>query len=535
VKTIGRGGMAEVYLARRRGAAGIAKRLVVKRMRQDLNSDPRFADMFLREARVATQLSHKNIVTVFDVGRDPDGLFLAMEYVDGPDLAAAMQGARERGVALDPLLAAHIASEVAAGLDHAHRLRDEGGAALGLVHRDITPRNILLSLDGEVKVTDFGVAVLQGDSPDGRRGTVPYMSPEQARGDALDPRADLFSLGLILYELLSGRRAYAGADRDEMLAQARAAEIPPLAPEVPAELAHVVARATAPAAADRFHCARDMQRELAGWAVGERGRRGQTDPLEHALASFLASAVPGWSARAGESADGAAGVAGTATLQSVAETRADEPPSAKREPTERVVHPRRPLALVVGGALALVAAAILFATTRGPSAVDDAAQANSQASAKPPAVRGPEPVYETSTVDRAVESTAPPVSPASSAGATPRMGESASGEVRASAPVSPAPTAGRRAESATSPLRRASRGVVPRVTGRTGILELNAVPWAYVSIDGQPEEETPIRARVLSAGRHRVKIRNPILEQQREIAVEISPGETTRHVVDLRQ
>ncbi len=323
VRAIGRGGMAEVFLARRRGAAGIAKRLVVKRMRQELLSDPRLAELFLREARVATQLSHKNIVTVFDVGRDPEGLFLAMEYVEGPDLAAAMAGARERGLRFDPLIAAHIASEVAAGLDHAHRARDERGAALGLVHRDITPRNILLSLDGEVKVTDFGVAVLGGEAADERRGTLPYMSPEQARSEAVDPRADLFSLGLVLFELLAERRAYDERDRDALLALARAGEVPATPSDAPAELTRIVARATAASRDDRFASARDMQRELAAWAVNERGRRGQTDPLEHALASFLASAVPGWTEQGDDASGRAAGVAGTGTLRLVAETAGD--------------------------------------------------------------------------------------------------------------------------------------------------------------------------------------------------------------------
>ncbi|HWM87354.1 MAG TPA: serine/threonine-protein kinase, partial [Kofleriaceae bacterium] len=364
VRAIGRGGMAEVFLARRRGAAGIAKRLVVKRMRQDLTSDPRFAELFLREARVATQLSHKNIVTVFDVGRDDEGLFLAMDYVEGPDLAAAIERARERDLRFDPLLAAHIASEVAAGLEYAHRVRDEQGAPLGLVHRDVTPRNILLSLDGEVKVTDFGVAVLHGDSTEERRGTVPYMSPEQARGESVDPRADLFSLGLVLYELLAGRRAHEGGDRDTVLALARAGEVPPLEADVPPELARVVTRATAVARDDRYASAREMQRELAGWAVGERGRRGQTDPLEHALASFLARVAPDWAEQTTHADGRTAGEAGTATLRSVAETvgesRSRPPRVESTEPTRRS---RRPAALLAA-AVAVVGAAALFAVLR---------------------------------------------------------------------------------------------------------------------------------------------------------------------------
>ncbi len=495
--------MAEVFLARRRGAAGIAKRLVVKRMRPDLTSDPRFAEMFLREARVATQLSHKNIVSVFDVGRDQEGLFLAMEYIDGPDLAAAMFGARERGLRFDPLVAAHIASEVAAGLDYAHRVRDEAGAQLGLVHRDITPRNILLSLDGDVKVTDFGVAVLAGDSTDQRRGTVPYMSPEQARGEPVDPRADLFSLGLVLYELLAGQRAYAGADKDAVLALARAGEVPPLGPDAPAELARLVARATAPRPDDRFASAREMQRDLAGWALGERGRLGRTDPGEHALASFLASAVPGWSGPAGEGVHGRSiGLAGTATLRSLAETAGgpQAPPDARVESTESTRRSLRPVALLGGAAIVLVAAAALFATMRGADGPP------ARAAGAPP----PSPTPDRPARDPESE---PGVDPGRAPGPDPTPAPD-------SAPVAAA-------ERAEKPHRQ-------RASAGTGTLELNAVPWAYVSIDGGAEEETPIR-RVLSAGRHRVKIRNPVLERYREIAVDISPGQTARYVVDLRQ
>jgi eukaryotic-like serine/threonine-protein kinase len=516
--------MAEVYLARRRGAAGIAKRLVVKRMRPELTSDPRIAELFLREARVATNLSHKNVVTVFDVGRDEDGLFLAMEYVEGPDLAAAVQRARERGLRFDPLIAAHIASEVAAGLDYAHRARDESGAALGLVHRDISPRNILLSLDGGVKVTDFGVAVLGGDATDERRGTVPYMSPEQARGEPVDQRADLFALGLVLYELLADRRAYDGRERDAVLALARAGEVPTLPAEVPAELAQVVARATAPRE-QRFACARDMQRELAGWVIGERARRGDSDPLEHTLASFLAQAVPGWAEQIGEDAGGQAiGAAGTATLRSEALTMGDDKASDGEEPaavesTEPTRRSRRPLALVAAGALVLLISAA-FLATRGDGSGDGA---GAVASASEPGAAA----SETSRADE------PPARAAKRAAPAPERADPApESEPEPRARSKPAPEPRATDEKPVPATRRAS---ATRGRAKSGTLELNVVPWAYVSIDGGAEEETPIRARVLPVGRYTIVIRNPVLEKRREIAVNILPGETTRYVVDLHR
>ena len=530
--------MAEVFLARRRGAAGIAKRLVVKRVRQDLTSDPRFAELFLREARVATQLSHKNIVTVFDVGRDPEGLFLAMEYVAGPDLAAAMEGARERGMRFDPLVAAHIASEVAAGLDHAHRLRDESGAALGLVHRDVTPRNILLSLDGGVKVTDFGVAVLGGDPVDARRGTIPYMSPEQACGQPVDARADLFSLGLVLHELLAGRRAYEGGDRDALFALARAGAVPPLPPEVPAELAQVVARATAAARDERTASARDMQRELAAWAVGERGRRGQADPLEHQLASFLAQAAPDWGEQIGDDACGkAVGVAGTGTLRSVAETVGDErargghagreEAGSGQESTEPRPGSLRRAAVFAGVGVALVAAAVVFGVARrSEPEVGVRAEARSAAAGA------------ASGAGAVAAERAPAAQEARQAREV--RAAQAAREVQVAREETPGPAAAsaREPERAVggSPLRPHRAGAAGRSrSGPSGRLDLNAVPWAYVSIDGAPEVETPIRGRALSPGRHKVVIRNPVLEKQREIAIDIASGETTRYVVDLNR
>jgi len=526
VRAIGRGGMAEVFLARRRGAAGIHKRLVVKRVRQDLTSDPRFAEMFLREARVATNLSHKNIVTVFDVGRDEEGLFLAMDYVDGPDLAAALERAVAREKSFDPLLAAHIGSEVAAGLDYAHRQCDEKGATLGLVHRDVTPRNILLSLDGEVKVTDFGVAVLGSEGSDKRRGTLQYMSPEQARGDSIDARADVFSLGLVLHELLGGQRVYRGGGKDEILAQARIAKVPRLGGEVPEVLIEAVARATAESPADRFATARAMQRELDTWVVAERGRRGQADPLDHTLSEFLTSLFPDWSERTEEDAlKGSAGAAGTATMQSVAETVGLDPETASRvqvlaasraarqtRPPPESPSSRRNRAIAFAAGVLVAVAAVAVALGVMSARRGDADPA-------PPAPRV-EPVAARAEIPP--PSPAPPPTPvavlADAAPAGPPVGE----------PEPPEPPPPQH-KNPTGPSATAKQP-----TGM-GALDLNAVPWAYVSINGGPEEETPIKARKLPAGKHKVLIRNPVLERHREMTIEISPGETSKYVVDLRQ
>ena len=271
LRPLARGGMADVYLARRRAAAGIEKRLVIKRIRQELAADPRFVRLFVKEARLSVELVHANIVPVFDFGRAGDELFLAMEYVDGRDLATALRRARDRDERLDPVLVAHVGAEACAALDYAHRRRDAEGRPRGIVHRDVTPRNVLLSFAGEVKLVDFGVASLAEEEHGRVRGTPAYMSPEQARGEAVDGRSDLFSLALVLGEALTGERAYRGADP---LAQARAGAVPPLPASVPEALRAVLERATRPERDARYPDARGLQQALEQIVVTARSASG---------------------------------------------------------------------------------------------------------------------------------------------------------------------------------------------------------------------------------------------------------------------
>jgi serine/threonine protein kinase len=224
LRPLARGGMAEVYLARRR-AAGIEKRLVVKRMRPETASNPRLLDLFVREARLSMSLVHQNIVPVFDFGRVDDQVFLAMERVEGKDLGLSL--ARAAGHRLPALLAAFIAAECCEALDYAHQRKGPDGVALGIVHRDVTPRNVLLSWSGEVKLTDFGIAALAGDATTRLLGTPEYMAPEQARKSTIDPRADVYAIGLVLREAVSGVCPRPGVDREAILDAARRGELIP--------------------------------------------------------------------------------------------------------------------------------------------------------------------------------------------------------------------------------------------------------------------------------------------------------------------
>jgi tRNA A-37 threonylcarbamoyl transferase component Bud32 len=316
LRPLARGGMAEVFLARRR-AAGIEKWLVVKRMRPQMTGDPRFLDLFVREARLSMSLVHQNIVPVFDFGRVADQVFLAMERVEGKDLGSSL--ARGAAHPLPPLLAAFIAAECCQALDYAHRRRSPDGMALGIVHRDVTPRNVLLSWSGEVKLTDFGIAALAGDATSRLLGTPHYMAPEQARSEPTDPRADLYAVGLVLREAISGVRPRPGSDREAILDAARrgvllpwphlkagaAVDAPgdlalgtgdhtdePPRPPPPAGLFAIVERATALDPAERYPDARSMLEALDSFIVGERAANKGDAPARQ-LAAWLAAVWEG--------------------------------------------------------------------------------------------------------------------------------------------------------------------------------------------------------------------------------------------------
>jgi serine/threonine protein kinase/predicted ATPase len=267
--------MAEVYLARAYGAQGIEKQLVLKRVLPAYVRDAHFITMFVDEAQVASRLNHSNIVQIYSfeqIGRD---YVLAMEYLDGADLTKLMVAARREGRLIPPELAAYVIHEVARGLDYAHNRRDDHGEPLEIVHRDVSPQNILLSYGGEVKIADFGIARARqfGDEASGIiKGKFAYMSPEQASGADVDLRSDIFSLGVVMFELLAGRALYRGKPGSEMLKAVKAAAIPAMAEVskrgVPADLEAIVRRALARDPNDRFQSARDMAADIARYLHG---------------------------------------------------------------------------------------------------------------------------------------------------------------------------------------------------------------------------------------------------------------------------
>lgn len=265
------GGMAEVFLARETTTVGATRLVAIKRMLPHLGEDAQFASMFLDESRVALQLQHPHICTCYEVGRDDDSPFLVMEYIDGRSLAKVVELAASAG-GLAPEIAVRIIAQAAEGLHYAHRARDANGEPLNVVHRDVSPSNIMIGRTGQVKMLDFGVAKARSHATKTRPGMIKgkfaYMAPEQCRGQTVDARADVFALGLCLYEALTGRALYV-RETEFATITALLDEPPPsiraIDPRLPQQLDQIVQMALAKQPDARFASALDLQMALEAW------------------------------------------------------------------------------------------------------------------------------------------------------------------------------------------------------------------------------------------------------------------------------
>jgi serine/threonine-protein kinase len=276
IARLGSGGMAELFLART-VCDGLEKRLVVKRIRRERANDPEFVQMFVDEARVAAGLDHPNVVQIYDVGRADGEYFIAMEYLRGRNLIEVMRAARRSGAGLQlqPMLS--IATGVCAGLNYAHEKRDFDGRPLGIVHRDVSLQNVMVTFEGTPKLIDFGIARVASPRVETAVGNIKgkfgYMSPEQCRGLPVDRRSDLFSLGVVLFELVSGRRLYRERSEFETLKKIIEGKVPSLieaAPWVPPALDQIVTRCLQKTPEERYASARELQEELEAFARDER-------------------------------------------------------------------------------------------------------------------------------------------------------------------------------------------------------------------------------------------------------------------------
>ncbi len=320
VGKLAQGGMAEVYLARQVGPAGYQKLVVIKRVRPHLANDDDFVGMFVNEARLAAMINHPNVVQIFDLGDEPrpqtqgggQDWFLAMEYLDGRDMLQVGRACRAHNKAVPFDVTARIIADACAGLDHAHGLRGPDGKSLGLVHRDMSPENILITFEGQVKVVDFGIAKASDNlikTQAGQiKGKLGYVAPEAILGKAVDARADVFAIGATLYLFLSGRPAFSGANPMEVFEKSLKPPVPPreVNSRVPEGLDAICMKALAQDRDKRYGSAGEVRAALDAYLQSTGRPLGPVqlsqfmrilfppdkDPVRQRIDKFLAEAPP---------------------------------------------------------------------------------------------------------------------------------------------------------------------------------------------------------------------------------------------------
>lgn len=269
VEKLESGGMAEVFRAESEGLQGFRKLVAIKRVLPHLSEKKRFISMFLDEARLSAQLSHSNCVQVFDIGVGDSAYFIVMEFVDGANLKSIAESVKKQGKDFPVASAAWIAHEICKGLSYAHELTDSSGLPLKIVHRDMSPPNVLITKFGEVKIVDFGLAKassqLEKSEPGIIKGKFSYLSPEAALGQEVDARTDVFAVGIILWELLAGQRLFLGDTDFQTVKKVQVAQVPPISQinhKVPVELERIVNRALAKEPSQRYQTARELGQDL---------------------------------------------------------------------------------------------------------------------------------------------------------------------------------------------------------------------------------------------------------------------------------
>lgn len=294
VRRIAEGGMGAIYEAKQMGTEGFEKTMAVKTILQNYTQDPEFTEMFIGEAKLVADLIHENIVQVYQLGKVGSMYYIAMEFVNGVDLGAFLDRHNELGIELPVEIAAFIVSRVCRGLEYAHSKTDREGLPLGVVHRDISPGNIMMTWGGVVKITDFGIAkahnLMKNREGELLLGKVQYMSPEQAAFKQTDGRSDIFSLGIVMYEVLSGRPLFAGESTVTTLRDISAKTIDPIRvvnPGVPPEVEKILSRALERDLDKRYQTAGEMGYDLEYYMYHDR-----FGPTNVTLERYLARLVP---------------------------------------------------------------------------------------------------------------------------------------------------------------------------------------------------------------------------------------------------
>ena len=347
IDKVGTGGMAELFMAKQTGMKGFEKVMAIKRILPHLTEDAEFISMFINEAKLAALLTHQNIVQIFDLGHVENSFFIAMEYVMGKDLRTILQRAKTLTMPMSVGHALLIISKVCAGLDYAHRKKDLTGRDLNIVHRDISPQNILVSYEGEVKLVDFGIAKAASQGSETRtgilKGKLSYMAPEQAWGRAVDRRADIFAIGIVLYEILTGHKLFKGDNDFNTLERVREAKVEPppasLNKQVAPELEAIVLKALAKEPDDRYQSASEMQTALEDH-MSQKGYDFSTVRLAQYLQKLFQHDIEQDSQRF-QIAHGTTVAVGIADQSTVVRRHAPAPESTPSQPSRRLRTPTR--------------------------------------------------------------------------------------------------------------------------------------------------------------------------------------------------
>jgi serine/threonine-protein kinase len=521
VAKLATGGMADIFLARLHGAAGFEKLMCVKRLLPQLAKDPQFVSMFLSEAKIAAQISHPNVCQVFELGEVEGSYFIAMEYLEGVPLAVFrrtdLYASRP-----DPRLVAGLGLQACEGLHHAHQLKHADGSSLDVVHRDVSGNNLFATVDGIVKVLDFGIAKAHDrgavkTSTGAVKGTYAYMAPEQLRGERLDRRTDVFALGVVLWELLAQRYLFR-RDTDFLTFQAITSEAPPslgeIRADVPPALADAIARALARERDQRFATARAFGEALAT-AVAPLGGPLQAGGIADALERGFVDRLRDQRAMLRQVRDGRTfdldtevgadvghGVA-TTPISGLLDAGAPSPsPSPSGRTTSTTVNVRlgrSPWWWAVG---VIVAAAVAVAVTmvaRG----HDSEQPRVDVPVAAPVAMG-EPTRTASSREHAPPAVAPPTAP----------------EMVTPPPVTPPGPPTPPSPPVRPPVQRPASPVAP------GFITIDATPYATISIDGRALGDTPLVRVELSPGRHAVRAVSSGDGSVRTATVVIESGKT---------
>ncbi len=524
LRALAQGGMAEVFLAKQVGPEGFEKVVVVKRVLPHLSRRPDFVEMFLDEARLNASLSHPNIVQVFDFGLTQGQYFLAMEYLAGEDLSTIFRHTTSTGKTVPPQIVALVGAATCDALGYIHSAVGDDGQPRRIVHRDISPSNVIVTYQGTVKILDFGIAKAEGKLVETQQGTLKgkyaYMSPEQALSEPLDGRSDLFSLGAVLYELLTGVRLF---QREGHLALLKAVTeetiLPPSMrrPEIPPEIESVVMRALSRQKGERYQTAQEMRRDLDLFLASRTYVPAQSQLQQYLTELFGESHVRERSRMPSTGAGKLVTVSSRPRAQEESGLQLDEKKRVEsRRPkvaavsavrSNPVMKPQRRWSIpptswmviaVVLGIVAYFGSSALWKFA-SPSASEAAAAAKARLPTPTPAPPKPVP---------------PPLDLGPDKVESPE--DAPRGDVRSNAEVH------RRTQT-----KHPVTALVEKPRGY-GTLAVNCLPWCHIYVDGiDTGRNSPVSGMRISAGRHELKVVNPPSGRTREMDIEVEVGGNT--------